>query len=849
MTTMRAFLSHSSADKTVVNVVYDAFHKNSTWLDRAEIDWGDLFLEKIAEGIRLATDFVLFWSADAAKSEWVRLEINMAFIQLLRQKAIRLRVVLLDNTPLPLYLQPFHVFSVANSADPAKEIVQKLAPLLNAPVRSARSGFVNRNREIERIERAVDSGDVYAICLFGFIGIGKTSLAREAMKRIFEGLDSVTLDVTAGTGFVETALSLNAQSRREGLAESLSREEVESQIRLSIETIAKNGRIFMVTNIQHWLDEDAQPEELLAFLLKVIRKIPEFVKQPVIFTSTRRAQFPAEFQTGLDLQHVGGLEEEHIAALIRNWHFSIYGKDISVDDAKRVAPKVFGHPVAARMLAGLLGDHSVDYLEKYPKELISLRRDVARFLLHDLKLTAPADRLMETLAIAGIGLPAAVLAAGSTDEEFQEAVGQCTRAGLIAAGIKIESHPLFRDFFWHRLHRSDYQKRAAELATVLTAELSNLKVGSPEHAELLPVTFRTLALTGDLASATALRRDLSGELADAAITLYNRRNFTLADQYISHVLEADPKNWQMRLYRVRVRVRQEDWSEADRLLGEMLSERPNDIGALHAKGWRYRRQGKLSQALEIFAGIIARREHRGSLRSTAECLYLLDRKEEALKFLARAKAQESENPFDLDLESRILEDMGKLDAAYESARLAAARDPLNAHMHNRLGQIRVKQGKSDLAIGHFQSALELDPTLFTPANSILSAYLDVGQIVAAEGWIPALTQRAKTPNERALVEHSKARIAFYKGDLEVSEAILKKEIAHSRNLLPNLGLLTQVQIAAFDKDFLAFPTTATVALNAADQTLAQIRSLDGTNKFAQTLQESVSQRRELLAKK
>ncbi len=149
---MRAFLSHSSTDKEVVIAVHEGLEKDSTWLDRAEIEWGELFLEKIADGISSASDFVLFWSAAAARSEWVRLEVNMAFIQALRRKAIRLRVVNLDSTPLPLYLQPFQAFSVEAVTSPAAEILKKLVPLLREPVRSARSRFVNRHNEIKGVE-------------------------------------------------------------------------------------------------------------------------------------------------------------------------------------------------------------------------------------------------------------------------------------------------------------------------------------------------------------------------------------------------------------------------------------------------------------------------------------------------------------------------------------------------------------------------------------------------------------------------------------------------------------------------------------------------------------------------
>jgi hypothetical protein len=98
------------------------------------------------------------------------------------------------------------------------------------------------------------------------------------------------------------------------------------------------------------------------------------------------------------------------------------------------------------------------------------------------------------------------------------------------------------------------------------------------HAQIGPL---------NVAAAFALRQDLSGELEAAAITLYNRRNYMPADKYINQVLGMDPKNWRMRLYQFRVRVRQEQWADADAILADMLKERPGDVGALHAKGWTY----------------------------------------------------------------------------------------------------------------------------------------------------------------------------------------------------------------------------------------------------------------------
>jgi tetratricopeptide (TPR) repeat protein len=841
---MRAFLSHSSADKDTVIAVHDGLERESTWLDRAEIEWGDLFLERIAEGIESAADFVLFWSASAAKSEWVRIEVNMAFIQLLRTKAIRLRVVLLDMTPLPLYLRPFHVFSVAASADAAAAILEKLAPLLREPIRSARSRFVNRHEEIGRLEAAVDTPEFRAVWVFGFTGVGKTSLVEEALKRTFEGAEALHVDVTQGTGFVELALELSAGARRESLPIGLSQDQLEFQIRYSIEVLAKEGRILFLSNVQHWLDEDGRPDGPLPFILALIRNMTPFEKRPLFLTSTRRPTLDATTATRLTTFQLRGLADEHIATLVRNWYFLIHGRDLNVDDAKRIAPKLYGHPVAARLVAGLLGNQTVDFLERYPQEIVSLRRDLARVLLRDLNLSPSAERLMETLALAGVALPASVIVnTGITDEEFQQAVAQCADAGLITADLAIETHPLFRDFFWHHLHRGDYRELALRLAEATKAHLDAADRTSLEFASLLLVAFRSYGLAGNLAKARGLRRDLSGELEATAITLYNRRNYSLADEYIQHLLDENPKNWRMRLYRARIRVREERWDEADRILQEMIRERPGDIGVLHATGWSQLKQRHLQEALDIFTGIISRRDHVASLRDAAECLYRLGNTREALKLLERAKEQESENAFVLDLESQILESLREFEAAYESALLASARDPSNWQMHNRLGVIRNRQKRPHEAIPHFRKAIELDQDQFSPANSLASAYLDCGDLKAAVALFPELKTKARTPSNLALLRHTEARIALANKELDTSREILKRDIAQQHNVVPNHGLLVRVELETFDQNISDFPTIAAAALKAAQAGLDRIVSLDPSNESIQVLQNEIQIRR------
>lgn len=845
---MKAFLSHSSADKDLVVQVHAALSERCTWLDRAEIEWGELFLERIADGITSATDFVLFWSKKSARSEWVRLEINMAFVQALRRKAIRLRVVILDDTPLPLYLQPYHVLSVAQSESPLDEIVEALSAILAEIPKTFRSRFVNRNEEIGRIESAVDDPDTRVGWLFGFTGVGKAAVLEEALSRIFETPQIARIEVTQGTGAVELALSLNASTGQKAPAEGLDAQSINRTIREAVELLATQRKLLVLTNVQYWLDENSEPVPLLKSLLDHLEKVPSYLERPAFLTSTRRPVLGASVIGGVIPFRIAGLSDEHMVTLIRNWHSIIHVRDLSIDDARIVAPRLYGHPAAARLAAGLLGDHSANFLDEYPQQLVALRRDLGRTLLRDLALSDDAERLMEILALAGGSLPPQVIVAtGFTDEQFQQSVAQCASAGLITAGGAIETHPLFRDFYWHHLHRGDYQSLALRVATATEEHLKKIEIDTPVFTSLLLTAFRSYAMGGQIGKARLIRSDLVGELESAAITLYNRRSYDLADEYVSIVLDSDPTNWRMRLYQARIRIRQERWSEADEILSGMLSERNDDTRVKHAIGWRHLRQKNFAQALSTFIEIVAQRDHVASLRDGAECLHRLGRNPEALEFLKRAKRQESENPFVLDLESRILEDLGQLNAAYDAALLASARDPHNANMQNRLGLICSKLRKGQEAVEHFTRAIELDADLFNPANSLVGALLDEGDLKSAQEVAGGLEQKSRTPRDRDLLRHTQARVLLAAGDLDESGKILEKEILANHNIVANWGLSVQLQCKRFDNYFPKFPALAGASLASAEQALVRISEIDPANDFLSKLRGDVETRQNLLA--
>ena len=138
----------------------------------------------------------------------------------------------------------------------------------------------------------------------------------------------------------------------------------------------------------------------------------------------------------------------------------------------------------------------------------------------------------------------------------------------------------------------------------------------------------------------------------------------------------------------RIHIRRHRWEEADAIIHDLLNERPRDLGVRHLSGWRHLKSGDHREALALFTRVLARKEDRvGTLRDAAECLYRLERSNEALEFLERAKAVESDNAYTLELEARIYEDTGEYEKALAAMQLATVRDPGNWSLRHRLARI------------------------------------------------------------------------------------------------------------------------------------------------------------------
>ncbi|MYA37049.1 MAG: tetratricopeptide repeat protein [Gammaproteobacteria bacterium] len=295
--------------------------------------------------------------------------------------------------------------------------------------------------------------------------------------------------------------------------------------------------------------------------------------------------------------------------------------------------------------------------------------------------------------------------------------------------------------------------------------------------------------------AKAVRRDLTGEFAQAALTHYHRRQYDLAERFAKAVLESTPAHWGMRKCLARIHIRLHRWDDADKIITALIKERARDLEVQHLRGWRYLRSGDYREAFSFFTQVLAHKGDRvETLRAAAECLYRLERSHEALDFLNKAKEVESDNPFVLELEARIHEESGEFRKALVAMRLAVNRNPSSWRLRHRLARIQYSLGNRYDAIEEVSVAVSLDPAQFLPLNTLVSWLLDQGDLKGAAQELPTLRTLASNARERQLVDHLEARERHQASDFDSALSIVNQQIQRGINKAASLGLMAEIKL-------------------------------------------------------
>lgn len=576
---MKTFISHSSKDKEFVIQLASRLSKEQVWFDMWDMDLGDVLSEKIEKGIDETKNFVIILSKNSINSAWVKYELNMAIIKFLEDEDYRLIIVRIDDTSIPLRLKPFLRIDMDHQEtyDNIIENVYQAIKTTDKDVKSFKRQFVNRHEEIEKIQDYLFEDDVKFLGIIGLFGIGKSSLIREALKRIYSNIQVAEFILSPAHFGARLTIELCSRAGLPLPQDGAPQPELFDLNIAALEQLISKKTFIIFNRVESLLDEDGFPHEDILEIIKYFSNNEISVYTPLCFLSTRWFKLPPANKTAFQFLQLKGLSNIHLVHIIQTEIERITSKQKYDRDALlTMASPLQGYPLAGKLAAPLIVQYGLEYLQQNVHLIHDLKVDIAEEIISKINVEEEELQVLEIIAI--FDNPLNLLRIKNIlhfeDNQMISIIDKLSSKNLIESqGDGLVLHPLVNDYYLKSARKnSKFNYYAENLADMAKSNLAQIDSTHPKYVFWLINACRLLFYCGKLHEGRALRQDLIGEVKNAAIKLYHRQEYSTALEFCNDYLET----------------------------------KPDDIDILYTKSRCLSRLGELDQSLDMLQSLINR---------------------------------------------------------------------------------------------------------------------------------------------------------------------------------------------------------------------------------------------------
>lgn len=770
---MKAFLSHTSSDKDLVGLVHKKLENKNAWYDAADIENGESIPEKINEGLRYATHYILFWSQKACESNWVRAELNAAFVRMMANKC-KFMIFVLDSTPLPELLQPYKYDNIdkkdlENASD---IIVEKILSQEGAATRL--SEFVNRTKEIGDIEESIRAG-YKLIILQGILGIGKSSLAEKAIMWLYpnKAMSRIIIDFNMIPGIAELAIEMSNKTKKELINPNLTIVEQRENIRYFIEYISAKNILLILKDVKKWLNEDGTMNDNMLFLTDLIVNTPMF-SYVTIMTTSRYIDIPYDYYEKTRQLPVLGLTDLHVSQIIKNnlpAHFQS-------DDNKNLefAKRLYGYPLGAKLGAYRIANHGYDYYLKQPEKIQALKVSLAKQLISYAELSDDCLEYLKIIALCQSRL--------RNDEyisvfpEFSDKIAKLSDEAFFAGILKYNEDGCYKlellveDYFYDlAFNDSKCKEYCYKLEKNLLRMIEKIDLN---YMRLVPVAVHILTLNGKIDKAMQIRAELTATITSSMWDMYNHREYEEANDVAEQLIKIDNQNVEARYVKALCLTRFDEDKEAEAILSDLLNEDVDNVARYYyALGRLQKKQGKYDKAIELYkTAILHRKRYLSPYRELAGCYILMDDINEAKNAIVKAKEIDESNVFVILLEARMLQKEDCADKAIQLLENQSIFEKEPAQIFFRKGRAFDQLGEKDKAKECYIQALNYDKKTYDAKLCLLNHQI-IDEPQSAEQQIVALKEVLRGKRKFILTNIEARYVGYQKHDEEKAIELLE----------------------------------------------------------------------------
>ncbi len=843
----KTFISHSSKDKALVLKIAEKLKSESVWFDMWDMDAGDVLSDKIESGIDEAKNFLIILSQNSINSSWVKFELNMALIKYLENEDYRIIVAKIDNVKVPLRLKPF----LRVDSNKSDEIVASVFDSLNGNEKSFKRQFINRNNEITSLQDMLYDTDIKFITLIGFFGIGKSSLIREALKRTYSNPEIIEINLSAAHFGSRLTLELCSHAEIELPKDNATDAELHNVNLTAIETLLSKGRFIVFNKMEAVLDDEGIPNEDISNIIEYFKDKDILSQHPIIFLSTRWLKLHNVERKSTDHIKINGLSNIHLGQIISS---EIERTDPSSNynpkSLSKISELLHGYPLAGRLAAPFISKYGPEFLAENMQVINQLKIDIAEEILSKAELNENEIEILEVLAIFEHPLNTNHIhdIINLDENAFMKCIDNLVSFNLVETdGNGLMLHPLVNDFYLRLARNSpNFKNITSQLSDIAINHLDKLQNTDKTYVYWLTSACRLLFYCGRQDESRALRRDLIGELKDAAIKLYQRQDYSTSLSFCNDFLESRPNDKDILFTKARCLSRIGKMDNSIEILHDLVSYEHNKyrlskynyaIGRVYIENSQ--KDGSfLDEAEKYFMESIRINEHETALQSMGELLFRKDRKEEAAAFIERKLESSPTDPYALSIYSDILWAMERKSEAIGKIIEALKFQPKNPNFIFRAGRFFAESDKAHEAYNYFSSAVKLDDSYFDARLSLANTCIDLGYLDEAKEHIDILEHKIKGDKINVL-ESIKTNYLLKTENVQEAESLSQKLLRKNRNVI-TLGLSAKVHIYKYRESVKKGLTLiAETDKNKAIDLINEGLSLDSENKTLKAMKESL----------
>jgi len=403
---MKAFLSHSSKDKSFVSQVYAKLGDAQAEYDEQTFDQ-TLNVQAIRNALRRSDVFVQFLSRNSVGSSYVAEEQREALEQMGKGTLKRILIFAIDDTTyraLPEWLQEYNVVQRVTNPRLAASRIQSTLVSLQTETTGSQEIFVNREEELQTLRRALAAPPGIApvvLQVSGFYGIGRRTLIKHCLQQVFPKIDiPIEITLAGEEGPEEIYRRLYDLHRNGSIAEKASEfdrfakqsdEDQASDIAALLVEMSSKGDFIIVNDDGGILADDGDYQPHIRRIVSML----DGLSRPILgIIQTRRMRpinqekYPLSFHIGLST-----LRDDHVRELL-SFGMKQLGIGFDQDQLNQLSELIDGHPFNAKFATQYAASYGLSSLLSAPQELVEWKRKRANEFISQIDFDPVATQIL-----------------------------------------------------------------------------------------------------------------------------------------------------------------------------------------------------------------------------------------------------------------------------------------------------------------------------------------------------------------------------------------------------------------------------------------------------------------------